>query len=98
MSTYQKTKNNPPALYIKGTPREVKIDLVSNMCDNRYRWTFKKNEEGDYKLNTHMFAYSNFGLSIRKDDLEWIADEADWTSVINEINRGSSLVTNIKSR
>ena len=98
MTTYQKTKENPPLLYIPGTPREVKIDLVSSMCDNKYRWTFKKNEEGDYKLNTHMMAYSNFLMKTRKDDLEWMADDGDWPSVFNEINKGSTLVTNVKSR
>ena len=98
MSVYQDTKNNPPAFYIKGTPREVKIDLVSNMCDNKYRWTLKKNEEGDYKLNTHMIAYSDFLLEVLKDDIEWMADDGDWANVFTEINKGKVVITNVKSR
>ena len=39
MSKYRELIQNPPKLKIEGKPREIKVDLVSCMCDNRYRWT-----------------------------------------------------------
>ena len=53
MTKYQELVQNPPTLTVEGTPREIKIDLVSVMCDNKYRWTIKKNGDGDFKINTH---------------------------------------------
>ena len=78
-------------------PREVKIDLVDGM-DNDYRMTFKKNDEGDYKLNTHGQAYGNFQIKYLKDDIEWMADDGDWEEVVNMINTGLKTITGIKSR
>ena len=68
------------------------------MCDNKYRWTIKQNEDGDYKINTHGFAYSNWQIKDRKDDIEWIADEGDWNEVFEMINTGTSKVESIKYR
>ena len=47
MSKYRELLIKPPVLEVYGKPREIKIDLVSVMCDNRYRWTIKENEDGD---------------------------------------------------
>ena len=44
MSKYQELWENPPKLNVEGDPREVKINLISCMCDNKYRWTIYKNE------------------------------------------------------
>ena len=98
MSKYQELLENPPKLKIEGKPKEIKIDLVSCMCDNRYRWTIKKNEDGDYKINTHGFAYSNWQIQHLKDDIEWVADEGNWERVIQMINTGTSKIENIKYR
>jgi hypothetical protein len=98
MSKYQELLENPPKLKIEGKPKEIKIDLVSCMCDNRYRWTIKQNEDGDYRINTHGFAYSNWQIKDRKDDIEWIADEGNWRKVFNMINSGTSKIEAIKYR
>ena len=98
MSKYQELLVNPPKLKIEGKPREIKINLVSCMCDNEYRWTIKQNEDGDYKINTHGFAYSNWQIQHLKDDIEWVADEGNWERVIQMINTGTSKINNIKYR
>ena len=98
MSKYAKLLIKPPVLEVYGKPREMKIDLVSAMCDNRYRWTIKKNEDGDYKIFTHGFAYSNWQIEHGKDDIEWIADEEMWDEVFEMINSGTSLIEKIKYR
>jgi hypothetical protein len=98
MSKYSELLNNPPKLEVKENAREIKIDLVSCMCDNRYRWTIKKNEGGDYKIFTHGFAYSNFQIKHRRDDIEWEADEGNWNKVFEMINSGTEKIEKIKSR
>ena len=98
MSKYQELLVNPPKLKIEGKPKEIKIDLVSCMCDNEYRWTIKQNEDGDYKINTHGFAYSNWQIRARRDDIEWIADEGNWDKVFLLINSGTSKIESIKYR
>ena len=98
MSKYRELLKNPPKLEVKENAREIKLDLVSCMCDNRYRWTIKKNEDGDYKIFTHGFAYSNFGIKFPKDDIEWEADDKRWEEVFLMINSGTSKIEKIKSR
>lgn len=98
MSRYGELLREPPVLTIKGKPREIKIDLVSCMCDNRYRWTIKKDKDGDYKIHTGMWAYSNFQSKHGRDDIEWVADEGDWNKVFEMINSGTSKIESIKYR
>lgn len=98
MTTYQKLLVTPPVLKIEGKPREIKINLISCMCDNEYRWTIRKNEEGYYQINTHGFSYSNWQIKHRKDDIEWIADEGKWNEVFKMINTGTSKIQSIKYR
>ena len=99
MSKYGELLRKPPVLgVIKGKPREMKIDLVSCMCDNRYRWTVKENEDGDYKINCHGQAYSNFQIDHRRDDIEWTADAGEWDEVFEMINTGTILIESIKNR
>jgi len=98
MSKYGELLKNPPVLEVKGKPREMKIDLVSAMCDNKYRWTIKEDKDGYYKINTHSWAYSNFQIEYGKDDIEWIADEEMWDEVFEMINSGTSLIEKIKYR
>ena len=99
MSRYDELTENPPKLEVKGEPRQVKIDLVSVMCDNRYRWTFeRKTPEHDFELWTHGYAYSNFHMSLRKDDLEWLADDGEWDAIFDAINDGVQVVESVKYR
>ena len=98
MSKYRELLKNPPKLEVKENAREIKIDLVSCTCDNRYRWTIKKNEAGDFKIFTHGWAYSNWQIHHGKDDIEWIADEGNWNKVFEMINSGTSIIEKIKSR
>ena len=99
MSRYDELTENPPKLEVKGEPRQVKIDLVSVMCDNRYRWTFeRKTPEHDFELWTHGYAYSNFHMNLRKDDLEWLADDGEWDAIFDAINDGVQVVESVKYR
>jgi len=98
MSRFGELLREPPILVVKGDPREIKIDLVSATCDNEYRWTIKKNEEGDYKINCHGQAYSNFQTKHGRDDIEWVADEGSWNEVFDMINTGTSRIEAIKYR
>lgn len=77
MSLYDQLKRNPPKLQVAGEVREIKINLVSVMCDNKYRWTARKNNEGDFKVFTDRFAYSNFGIPTTKTTLNGL-----WTTAI----------------
>ena len=99
MSKYRDLLNNPPKLEVKENAREVVINLVSCMCDNRGKITLKKNSEGDFKLNTHSQAFSNFQIKFDRDDIEWEADDGrKWGKVIKMINSGTYKIESIKSR
>ena len=90
--------SNPPKLVVVENAREVVIELISCMCDNQYKWTLKKNQDGDFKISTHGYAFSNFQTKFDRDDIEWAADAGDWKKVFNMINSGTSLIESIKSR
>ncbi len=100
--TYRQLVDYPPTLSVNPHPhdsiRQIKIDLVSVMCDNKYRWTASKNDDGDFVINTGRFAYSNFGIPHHKDDLEWAMDADDWDSVFAMINEGTVKVWKIEYR
>ena len=78
--------------------REVRIHTVAGMCDNRHLMTLKKNIDGDFKLRTHMHAYSNFGIPYDKYELEWAADKGNFAAVFKMINAGFQVVEQVKSR
>jgi len=98
MSEYEKLYRNPPKLEVKGKPRQMKIDLISVMCDNKYRWSCTKDDNGDWKINTLGQAFSNFQCKCRKDDIEWEMDDGNWDEVWKMINSGTKLVSSIKYR
>jgi len=98
MSLYHKLRLEPPLLKIKGNPREIKIDVVSVMCDNKYRWSVSANDNGDYKISTSPQAFSNFQTKYRKDDIEWEMDEGNWEEVWEMINSGTIQIEKIKYR
>ena len=99
MSKYQELLNNPPHIELpKSTAREVVIKVVSCMCDNRYTFTFKRNADGDFKMSTGAFAYSNFQFRTDKDEMEWAADDNQWNDVFFMINKGTVKIEKVKSR
>lgn len=98
MSKYIELLNTPPKLEVKKDAREVVINLVSCMCDNKEKWTFKKNDDGDFKINTHGFAFKNFQTKFDKDEIEWEADEQNWSEVFRMINSGTSKIESLRSR
>jgi hypothetical protein len=79
-------------------PREVIFHTVASMCDNKHKFRFKKNDEGDFKLTCYGFAFSNFGIKDDKYELEWAADEGDFFDVVQMINSGYQLVEKVVSR
>ncbi len=95
---YMELTRNPPTVDVKKDAREVVINIVSVMCDNPKKMTFKKNDEGDFKLSCHGDAYSNFQIKYDKDELEWAADEGQWNKVVKMINSGTTVVKKLRSR
>ena len=79
-------------------PREVIFHTVASMCDNKYKFRFKKNAEGDFNLTCNGFTYSNFGIPNDKYELEWAADDDRFFNVIQMINSGYQVVEKVVSR
>jgi hypothetical protein len=98
MSKYQELRNNPPKLTIKEGVREVIFKTVSCMCDNVHHLRFKKNEEGDFKLDGTGYAISNWQMNYPRHEIEWMADEGSWLTVIKMINSGTSQIESVASR
>ena len=97
-SKYVELTQNPPKLEVVENAREVIISLVSCMCDNRNKWTLKKNQDGDFKISTHGHAFSNFQTRFDRDEIEWAADASDWKKVFRMINSGTSKIESVRSR
>lgn len=98
MSKYRELIMNPPKLTIKEGAREVIFKTISCMCDNVHYLRFKKNEEGDFKLDGMGFAISNWQMKHPKHEIEWEADENMWGGVIAMINSGTAKVESVTSR
>jgi hypothetical protein len=98
MSTYVELKRNAPKLNVKKGAREVIVETVSCMCDNRHSIRFKKNSDGDFKMNGGGFSLSNWQMKYPKYDIEWKADEGDWNEVFEMINSGTEVIERVKSR
>jgi hypothetical protein len=98
MSKYIELLRKPPVLEVVDSAREVIVNLVSCMCDNKHKWTIKKNEEGDFKIFTHGSAFSNFQTKFDRDEIEWAADAGDWSDVWKMINSGVSKIESVRSR
>lgn len=98
MSKYEVLTINPPSLTIKEGAREVIFNLISVMCDNRQTLRFKKNSEGDFKMDGYGSALSNFQMKFKPYEVEWEADEENWGTVIRMINSGVSVVESVASR
>jgi hypothetical protein len=98
MSKFRELRMNPPKLTIKEGAREVIFKTISCMCDNTGHLRFKKNNEGDFKLDGMGFAVSNWQMKHQKHDIEWKADENEWDEVIAMINSGTAAISEVKSR
>ena len=98
MSKYVELRNNNPKLVIKEGAREVIFKTISCMCDNVYYLKFKRNSEGDFKMNGNGFALSNFQFNHQVHEIEWEADENMWGGVIAMINSGTSVIESVTSR
>ena len=98
MSKYQELRQNPPKLSVKKECREVIFTVVSCMCDNVYYLTFKKNQDGDFKMSGPGYSLTPFQMKHPIHDIEWEADEGEWGGVVCMINSGTVQVLSVKSR
>ena len=98
MTDFEKTLYNLDELIVKPDAREVVIGLVSCMCDNKKILHFKKGADGDFKMNLQKHAFSSLQIPFHAFELEWAADEQDWSHVFNIINTGTSRVEWVRSR
>ena len=83
---------------IKKNAKELIIHIVSSMCDNRYILSLRKDSNGEFKMSGNGYALSNFGFKSPVYEIEWAADEGDWSKVIHIINSGYQRIDKIVSR
>jgi len=98
MSKYQELRMNKPKLTIKKGAKEVIFKTVSCMCDNVHYLRFKKNNDGEFKMDGMGFSISNWQMKHPKHEIEWEADENEWGGVIAMINSGTEVIEEVKSR
>jgi len=98
MSKYRELHQNPPKLVIGEGVREVIFKTVSCMCDNIHYLRFKKNDEGDFKMDGKGSSLSNWQMKHTSHEIEWKADENKWEEVIKMINTGTSKIESVVSR
>ena len=96
MSKYQELLQNPPRVRssIKKNAKEVIFYVVSCMCDNKHTLRFRKNDDDEFKMSGMGQALSNFQFGykeggIKPFEIEWEADNGNWTDVIEMINSGT---------
>ena len=105
MSKYQELYQNPPRVRssIKKNAKEVIFYVVSCMCDNKSTLRFRKNDDDEFKMSGMGQALSNFQFGykeggIKPFEIEWEADNGNWTDVIEMINSGTSKIEKVISR
>ena len=105
MSKYQELLQNPPRVRssIKKNAKEVIFYVVSCMCDNKHTLRFRKNDDDEFKMSGMGQALSNFQFGykeggIKPFEIEWEADNGNWTDVIEMINSGTSKIEKVISR
>ncbi len=102
--TYKELANQPMTQMrknlkeIKKNPRELMIHTVASMCNNKHILSLKKNSDGDFKMSGNGYSLSNFGFNSPPYEIEWAADEGDWSKVIHVINSGYQKIDKIVSR
>jgi len=98
MSKYVDLRNNRPTIKVKKDAREVIYTTISCMCDNVHKLRFSKNRDGDFRMSGGMFALSNWQFKYDVSDIEWAADEQDWSEVERMINSSTEVIEKVKSR
>ena len=83
---------------IKKDAKEVIFNMVSCMCDNKNRLRFKKNSDGEFRVDLGGHALTNLQMKYDHIDLTWEADEGKWDNVGRMIETGTSLIGSIISR
>jgi hypothetical protein len=97
-------KQNPPIIDVKKLKgkKEIIFTMVSCMCNNISYIRFKKNQEGEFRLNAYItsygYCYSNYQIKHTKHEVEWSADEDNWAEVIRMVNTGTSVIGEVISR
>lgn len=98
MSKFQQVNANPPVLEVKVGANEVIFTTVASMCDNVHYMKFKRPVGGEFKMSCSGHSYNNFGFKIPQFEMEWLADEGNWPTVIKQINSGYQRIMEVKSR
>ena len=98
MSKYRELRQNTPKLTIKEEAKEVIFKTISCMCDNVGYLRFKKNDNGEFRLDGMGFSISNWQMKHPKHEIEWEADENEWGGVIAMINSGTKAIESVTSR
>jgi hypothetical protein len=98
MSKYRELRQNTPKLTIKEEAKEVIFKTISCMCDNVGYLRFKKNDNGEFRLDGMGYAVSNWQMKHPKHEIEWEADENEWGGIIAMINSGTSVIESVTSR
>jgi hypothetical protein len=98
MSKYRELRQNTPKLTIKEEAKEVIFKTISCMCDNVGYLRFKKNDNGEFRLDGMGFSISNWQMKHPKHEIEWEADENEWGGIIAMINSGTSVIESVTSR
>jgi hypothetical protein len=98
MSKYRELRQNTPKLTIKEEAKEVIFKTISCMCDNVGHLRFKKNDNGEFRLDGMGFSISNWQMKHPKHEIEWEADENEWGGIIAMINSGTSVIESVTSR
>jgi hypothetical protein len=98
MSKYRELRQNTPKLTIKEEAKEVIFKTISCMCDNVGHLRFKKNDNGEFRLDGMGYAVSNWQMKHPKHEIEWEADENEWGGIIAMINSGTSVIESVTSR
>ena len=97
MSEYGNLINNPPKLEVVMNATKVMIHVVACMCDNKHLLKMNKTTDG-WKLDTLSQAYSNFQMKCYQYEIEWAADNNEWSKVFGYINSGVQVISHIKSK
>ena len=70
---YVDVLHSRPTFKVKEGAREVIVETVSCMCNNMAKLTFKKNSDGDFKMNGNGYSLSNWQMEYAKDEIEWVS-------------------------
>ena len=102
--SYKALRTTPPIIDVKKLKdkKEIIFTMVSCMCDNIAYIRLKKNEQGEFCLNSYIssmgYSFSNFQIAHLSHEIEWAADENKWAEVIRMINTGTSVIGEVISR